>query len=103
MFAAICLVSFLGWSNFLVMKDQVEVCSLSREVIFQPLSAPLQSSLCFFHLPSSAALSTFLTVVFPSLGEQRSSHVPRTYLNDVGLACPPVTFYLRQDIREILN
>jgi hypothetical protein len=72
-FAAICLVSFLGLPNFLIMKDQVEVCLLAREVIFQLLSAPLQSSIRFFHLPVSAALSAFLTVGFPS---QESDGVP---------------------------
>jgi hypothetical protein len=65
-FAAICFVSFLGLPNFLAMKDLVEVCTLSREVIFQPLSAPLQGGLRFFHHPVSAALSAFFTVGFPS-------------------------------------
>ena len=36
-------------------------------------------------------------------GERRSFHVLHTYPNDVGLACPPVAFCLRQDMREIPN
>jgi len=44
------------------MKDLAEVCPLSREVLFQPLSTPLQDDLRFFRVPlpaiSSACLAT---------------------------------------------
>jgi hypothetical protein len=50
------------------MKDQTEVCPLSRGVmlpIAQPLSLPLQEGLRFFRPPLPAALSVGLTVHFP--------------------------------------
>ena len=43
----------------------MEVCPLSREVMFQLLSAPLQSSVRFLHLPLPATLSAYLTARFP--------------------------------------
>jgi hypothetical protein len=43
----------------------MEVGSLSRGVMFQLLSAPLQSSLRFFHPPLPAVLSARLAESFP--------------------------------------
>ena len=44
------------------MKDLAEVCPLSRVVMLQPLSHPLQEGLRFFRIPlpalSSACLAT---------------------------------------------
>ncbi len=66
--AVICSVSFAGSSNVLVMKDLVEVCSLSRGVMLQLLSAPLQNSFRFFHIPLPASLSASLASRFPFSG-----------------------------------
>jgi hypothetical protein len=38
LFAFICITSFIGSSSFLVIKDLVEVSTVSRRVMFQPLS-----------------------------------------------------------------
>ncbi len=46
------------------MKDRVEVCSLSREVLLQPLFTPLQDDLCFFHIPLPTIPSAHLTVAY---------------------------------------
>src|SRR5712692_653047 len=42
-------------SSVLVLKDLAEVCPLSRRMMFQSLSTPLQGSISFFriHLPES--------------------------------------------------
>lgn len=45
-----------------VMKDQVEVGSLSRRVMFQPVSRRLQPGLCFLHHPIPALPIALLTV-----------------------------------------
>lgn len=52
----------------------MEVCPLSRGAMFQPLSSPLQRSLCFFHLPLPAFPSDCLTTSYP-------------YGRDTGLPC----------------
>src|SRR5260370_3195226 len=72
--AVICLVSFVRSSNVLVMQGLVEVCPISRGVMLQLLSTPLQSSLRFFHLPLPAPLSPSLTRRFPLPG--RGSGLP---------------------------
>src|SRR5260370_8546730 len=59
--AVICFSSSVVSSSVLVMKDLVEVCSLSREMMFQPLSTPLQRGLCFFHIPLPTLPSATLT------------------------------------------
>src|SRR5215475_9892974 len=56
--------SLISSSNALVMKDLVEVGPLSRGVMLQPLSHPLQAGVRFFHIPVSAPLSAFLAVGF---------------------------------------
>ena len=52
------------------MGDQTEVCSLSRGVISQPLSEPLQPGVRFLRPPVPAPLSALLAVGFPRLGER---------------------------------
>jgi len=44
----------------------MEVCTLSREVMFQPLSAPLQRGIRFFHIPLPASPSAHLAMGFPA-------------------------------------
>jgi hypothetical protein len=55
---AICLASLIVLPSSLVMKDPMEVCSLSREGMLllaaHPLSVPLQSGVRFFHHPVPA-------------------------------------------------
>lgn len=58
------------------MKDLLEVCPLSRGVMFQPLSCRLPTSLRFFQIPLPAVLSASLTGRFPR-GTLRAYHVPR--------------------------
>src|SRR2546421_12906174 len=58
-FAAICFVSFLGWPHFLVMKDQMEVCSLSCGLIL-----PYQLNPYPFHYRGAFAFSIFLCPPF---------------------------------------
>ena len=62
--AVICFSFCVGSSSVLVMKDHVEVCSLSREVLFQPLFTPLQDDLCFFHVPLPIIPSAHLTAAY---------------------------------------
>ena len=50
---------------FLVIGDHVEVCFLSDEAKFEPLSAPLQTSFRLLHTPVPPVLSPPLTVRFP--------------------------------------
>jgi hypothetical protein len=42
----------------------VEVCSLSREVLLQPLFTPLQGDLCFLHIPLPTIPSAHLTAAY---------------------------------------
>ena len=46
----------------------MEVCPLSRRVMFQPLSVPLQNGFRFLHPRLPAALSAYLAARFP-MGE----------------------------------
>jgi hypothetical protein len=54
----ICFASLIVSPSSLVMKDQMEVCPLSREGLLliwaHPLSAPLPSGVRFFHPPLPA-------------------------------------------------
>lgn len=59
------------------MKDHAEVCPLSREVMSQPLSGPLQPSLRFFRTPMPAPPTAFLTVSLPAWAAIRVFRVPR--------------------------
>src|SRR6266481_4857485 len=67
--AVICFSFSVGSSSILVMKDRVEVCSLSREVLFQPLFSPLQDDLCFFHIPLPTIPSAHLAVAYRTSGD----------------------------------
>src|SRR6266852_1612321 len=77
--AVICLASFVGWSNSLVKKDQMEVCSLSRGVCFY--SSPSHSRMAFacsiFLCPQSHRPS--LRTAFPVAGRLRIYPVLLTY------------------------
>jgi hypothetical protein len=66
--AVICFATSVGLPNSLVKKDQTEVSPLSRGVMFQLLSIPLQDSLRFFRPPVPAMPSPFLAVRLPPDG-----------------------------------
>jgi hypothetical protein len=61
---------------------QREVCPLSRAVMLQPLSAPLQNGIRFLPGPIPAALSACLAAHFPSTplayGAGRTTGLPRS-------------------------
>src|SRR5437867_9781714 len=52
-------------SSVLVLKDLAEVCPLSRRMMLQSLSTPLQGSIRFFRVPLPASLSASLAGRFP--------------------------------------
>jgi hypothetical protein len=90
------------WPGSLVMPDQREVCPLSRGVMLQPLSVPLQNGLRFLPPPLPAALSAHLAGCFPwtplDYGAGRTTGLPRSA--DVpqwkGRICTPVARHLRR-------
>jgi hypothetical protein len=47
-FFVICFPSLIGSPNYLAMKDQSDVGSLSCQVTFKPVSMPLQHGFRFF-------------------------------------------------------
>ena len=47
------------------------VCPLSCEVMFQPLSVPLQDGVRFFHIPLPALHSASLTVCLPAVTQEK--------------------------------
>jgi hypothetical protein len=57
------------------MKDLAEVCPLSREMLLQSLSLPLQRSIRFFRIPLPALPLTHLTAVYRAFGGERAYHV----------------------------
>jgi len=59
------------------MNYHTEVCPLSREVTFKPLSVSLQNGIRFFCFLIPALLSVDLTGNFPApAGALRAYHVP---------------------------
>src|SRR5260370_6605727 len=72
----ICLSSCVVSSSVLVMKDLVEVCPLSREVMLQLLSVPLQDGFRFFHIPLPIVPSGRLAVSYPISGGLWAYRVP---------------------------
>src|SRR5260370_2102747 len=65
----ICFASSIVLPSFLVMKDPMEVCSLSREGLLllsgHPLSPPFQGCLRFFHHPLPASPWELLARLLP--------------------------------------
>jgi len=63
----------------LATVDQTEVCPLSRGVMSQPLSGPLQPDIRFFRPPTPAQSTASLTVRLPAkrqLATIQAYHVP---------------------------
>ena len=63
--AAICLPTLDGLPPFLVTRHPLEVCLLSHEAKFEPLSPPLQCSLRFFQHPLPAISLVGLATILP--------------------------------------
>jgi len=77
----------------LATVDQTEVCPLSRGIMSQPLSVPLQPGIRFFRPPIPAWSTTFLTVRLPAVQRWRPyglTTFPACHTTDVGSAYPPV-------------
>jgi hypothetical protein len=75
------------------MKDQTEVCPLSRGATLpkaQPLFLPLQEDLRFFRPPLPAALSADLTARFPSREGYGLTKFRLRHTDGVGALYPPV-------------
>ncbi len=76
------------------MKDLAEVCPLSREVMLQPLSFPLQDGIRFLRFPLPAISSAYLAAAYR---ERKISGLPcfarvtewvRSALSAGGVGCP---------------
>ncbi len=80
------------------MKDPVEVCSLSRRMIFQPVSSRLQRGLRFFHIPLPAVLTVFLTVHLPIMAALRAYPVPHIFQSGADLSISPAVQHSRWTI-----
>ena len=78
----------------LATKDQLEVCPLSRGMMFQPLSEPLQPGVRFFQPPIPAQPTAFLAVRLPKLTALRQPYglttFPARYTTGLGPAFSPV-------------
>src|SRR5260221_1525264 len=82
--AVICFSSLVVFSSVLVMKDQAEVCPLSRGVILPSLFLPLQKDICFFRHLLPAVPLVPLTASYRLFGGQRTYRVRLTYQGGVG-------------------
>ena len=78
----------------LATKDQLEVCPLSRGVMLQPLSEPLQPGIRFFQPPIPAQPTASLTVRLPKSTAFRRPYgltaFPARYKTGLGPAYSPV-------------
>src|SRR5260370_5391146 len=88
--AVMCFSSLVGFSSVLVMKDQAEVCPLSRGVILPSLFHPLQKDICFFRHLLPAVPLVHLTATYRLLGGQRAYRVPLRYQGGLGPLYSPV-------------
>ncbi len=78
------------------MKDQMEVCPLSRGVMLPYGATPINPITGLPSLFPSSLSRRSLGLPYGRLSQSwesgRGFHVPRMYPNDVGLACSPVVF-----------
>ena len=92
-----------GSSISLATKDPSDVGSLSRPVMLQPVSAPLQRGIRFFRHLKPAHRSTRLAASPPadaeaSTGGVRGFHVPLMKYVRVGTCCRPVRFVIHEAV-----
>ena len=95
-----------GLVSHLATVDQTEVCPLSRGVMSQPLSDPLQTGLRFFRHPIPAQSSASLTVRLPvKLHWQpyRLTTFPACHKTDVGSAYSPAVRWRRNPNLQRVN
>jgi hypothetical protein len=81
-----------GLVSRLATVDQTEVCPLSRGVMSQPLSGPLQPGVRFFRPPIPAQSTASLTVRLPAKlrGQPyRLTAFPAYHTTDLGSTYPP--------------
>ena len=100
--AVICIAPLIGSSSFLVNPHRREVSSLSRRVMLQPVSVPLQGGLRFFPTPIPASPWVDLTAFLPSYGKERYGLTTfRTVdTNGLGALCPPVVLGVHDRVVE---
>src|SRR6266849_3977642 len=72
----ICFPSFCRFAKCLVMKDQMEVCSLSRRGMLHLVSTLLLGGFCFLHPPVPASPSVSFARDVPTSG--RDAGFPRS-------------------------
>src|SRR5258708_37279771 len=77
--AVICLASFVGWSNSLVKKDQMEVCLLSRGACFVSYPSHYRMAFACSILLCPQSHRQPLRTAFPLAGRLRVYHVLITY------------------------
>src|SRR3954447_7533369 len=92
----ICFASRTGWLSVPVHRHPREVRPLSRGVMSQPLSDPLQAGLRFFPRPLPAAPSAHLTAGLPSREDDGLSTLHRKNPRGLGPALTPVARHLRR-------
>src|SRR5262245_20559469 len=78
--AVICIASLVGSSSSLVHPHRREVSSLSRRVMWQPVSVPLQDGVRFFpppypHRPGLALRPSYLPFRRSDTGLPRSARL----------------------------
>jgi hypothetical protein len=86
------LILARGLVSHLATVDQTEVCPLSRGVMFQLLSRPLQPDIRFFRHPIPARPTTFLAVRLPAMFRRQPyglTTFPACHTTDLGSASPP--------------
>ena len=92
----ICFAPRAGWLSVHVRQHPREVSSLSRGVMSQPLSGPLQAGLRFLPRPLPAAPSAHLTAGLPSREDDGLTTLHRRNPRGLGPALTPVARHLRR-------
>ena len=92
----ICFAPRAGWPSVPIRRHPGEVSSLSRGVMSQPLSGPLQAGLRFLPRPLPAAPWAPLASRLPVRGGQRAYHVPPMCRGGEGRRFSPVVQHLRR-------
>ncbi len=92
----ICFAPRAGWLSVHVRQHLREVGSLSRGVMSQPLSGPLQAGLRFLPHPLPAAPSARLAAGLPSRENDGLTTLHRRNPRGLGPASTPVAHHLRR-------